>query len=111
MLDSYNLHEIYPEDIMKYYSLLPSVIYLDLLPRVSQIFRSTRCLCNHDVLRPYLRQVKLYKQHQRQKESFSRDEMLEREDFKQTSVTKFKSLREEFISAKRRDVKCIHKAS
>jgi len=64
MLDSYNLREICPEDIMKYYSLLASVIYLDLLPRVSQIFRSTRCLCNHDVLRPYLRQVKLYKQHQ-----------------------------------------------
>jgi len=30
--------------------------------------------------------------------------MLEREDFKQTSVTKFKSLREEFISAKRHEV-------
>lgn len=68
-------------------------ITISLLPGVSQIFRSTRCLRNHDVLRPYLRQVKLYKQHPRDRRSRFHEEMPEREDFKQTSVAKFKSLK------------------
>lgn len=50
------------------------------------------------------RQVELHKQRPRNRRSRFHEEAPARGDFKQTSVLKFKSSREEFISAERRKV-------